>query len=69
MELRSEHMLIVRFLNIGFWSYHDIGGGLSGLSMAVLTRCLGWSVEQVEVFLASVKKDLKNKHIHAYWPM
>ncbi|KAG5992602.1 hypothetical protein E4U54_003596 [Claviceps lovelessii] len=57
------------YQELGYWTYHDIAGGLSGLSMAVFTRCLGWSAEQVELFLVSVKEDMKDKHIHAYWPM
>ncbi|KAG6003474.1 hypothetical protein E4U21_002010 [Claviceps maximensis] len=57
------------YRDLGFWSYHNAAGGASGLSMALLTRCLGWSKDQVELFLASVKKDLKNKQIHSWWPM
>ncbi|KAH7184942.1 S-adenosyl-L-methionine-dependent methyltransferase [Fusarium flagelliforme] len=43
--------------------------GLEAISMAVLTRVLGWSLEEVTVFLAKVRKDLGNKAIHAYWPV
>lgn len=42
---------------------------LSGLSMALLTRALGWSVHQVESFLAGVRRDMMNPHIHAYYNM
>jgi len=37
--------------------------------MAVFTRGLGWSKEQTEVFLAGVRKDMKNTKIHCYWEM
>ncbi|KAG6014519.1 hypothetical protein E4U43_006449 [Claviceps pusilla] len=57
------------YRDLGFWTYHDIADGLSGLSMAGFTRCLGWTMEQVELFLVSVKKEMKDKHIHAYWSM
>jgi hypothetical protein len=30
---------------------------------------LGWSVEELEVLLAQVRKDLKNTKIHSYWPV
>jgi hypothetical protein len=43
--------------------------GLEALSIAVLTRVLGWSQEDVTVFLAKVRKDINNKGIHAYWPV
>lgn len=42
---------------------------LTGLSMAVFTRILGWSMEHLEVFLIEVKKEWKTKGVHAYWPM
>lgn len=57
------------YRDLGFWSYHNIAGGLSGLSLALFTRCLGWSVERVEVFLTNVRKEMKDKHIHAWWPI
>lgn len=53
----------------GMWTLANIGGGLEGLSMALLTRGLGWSREQVLVYLTAVRKDLSNTKIHAYWPM
>ncbi|KAH8684140.1 S-adenosyl-L-methionine-dependent methyltransferase [Ilyonectria robusta] len=57
------------YKDLGFWCFHNIAGGLSGLSMALFTRALGWSSEEVEVFLANVRKDMKDKSIHAWWPI
>ena len=37
--------------------------------MATLTRGVSWSRADVEVFLVDVRKDLKNRKIHAYWPI
>ncbi|QUC16381.1 uncharacterized protein UV8b_00622 [Ustilaginoidea virens] len=54
---------------LGFWSYHNIVGGLSGLSLALFTRSLGWSAYRVEVFLTSVRKEMKDKNVHAWWPI
>ena len=51
------------------WSYENIGGGLSGLSMALFNRVLGMSTEEIEIFLVEVRKDMKDRTIHAYWPM
>ncbi|KAH8895763.1 S-adenosyl-L-methionine-dependent methyltransferase [Thozetella sp. PMI_491] len=31
------------------------------------TRALEWAPQQLEEFLVEVRKDLKNKNIHAYW--
>lgn len=54
---------------LGMWALENIGNGLSGLSMALFTRGLGWSADELEVFLVDVRKDLKDRHIHSYWPM
>jgi len=56
---------------IGQWNNMNMDHfkGLEAISMAALTRVLGWSLEEVTVFLAKVRKDLGNKAIHAYWPV
>ena len=59
---------------IGLWSYENISSGMNAFSLAILTRPkteggLGWSVEEMEVFLTQVRKDLKNPAYHGYWPM
>ncbi|KEF56400.1 uncharacterized protein A1O9_07981 [Exophiala aquamarina CBS 119918] len=58
-----------RFKKIGLWTYHNMSGSLSGISLALFTRGLGWSVEELEVFLVDVRKDMRNTKFHAYWPM
>lgn len=50
---------------LGLWFQHDLLEGLNS-TRAVLTRGLGWSNEEVEVFLASVRNDIKSKSVHAY---
>lgn len=42
---------------------------LSGMSLAVFTRLLGWDPLELEIFLAHVKREWKNKTIHGYWPL
>ena len=37
--------------------------------MAIFTRALGWSKEEVEVFLVDVRKNIKDMKIHCYWEM
>ncbi|KAH8661073.1 S-adenosyl-L-methionine-dependent methyltransferase [Ilyonectria robusta] len=37
--------------------------------MAPFTRGLGWSTEQVEVFLIDVRKSIHNTNIHAYYTL
>ncbi|KFA70371.1 hypothetical protein S40285_01750 [Stachybotrys chlorohalonatus IBT 40285] len=54
---------------VGLWTLANIGGGLEGLSMALLTRGCGWSKDEVLAFLTQVRKDLRDPRIHAYWPI
>ncbi|CAM1509719.1 Fc.00g000540.m01.CDS01 [Cosmosporella sp. VM-42] len=54
---------------LGSWNLENISSGIEGLSAAVYTRVLGWSKEELDVFLAQVRRDLKNPSIHSYWPI
>ncbi|KIW81861.1 hypothetical protein Z517_04887 [Fonsecaea pedrosoi CBS 271.37] len=54
---------------VGLWTLANIGEGLEGLSMALLSRGHGWSREQVLAYLTGVRRDLQDRRIHAYWPM
>lgn len=54
---------------VGLWTLANVDGGLEGLSMALLSRGLGWSMEEVLAYLPGVRKDLRNPRIHAYWRM
>ncbi|KAF5024508.1 hypothetical protein F66182_3448 [Fusarium sp. NRRL 66182] len=56
-----------RYKELGEWSNLNTQDLLEGLSMALFTRCLGWTPEEVRVFLIDVRKDLNNPRIHAYW--
>lgn len=54
---------------IGMWTLENLGSSLFGLSVALFTRGLGWSVQQLEVFLVDVRKEMQNTKFHAYWPI
>lgn len=54
---------------IGRWQCSNFTNGASGISMALFTRLLGWSAEEVEVFLIDVKREMKDTSIHVYWEM
>lgn len=51
------------------WTYENMSGSLSGLSMALFTRGLGWTKEALEVFLVDVRKDMRDRSRHSYWCM
>jgi len=54
---------------VGLWTLANIGGGLEGICMGLMTRGLGLSREEVIAYTAAARKDLRNPRIHAYWPM
>jgi hypothetical protein len=53
----------------GAWNNFNLNAGLQAMSMMLFTAALGWSAIEVETFLVDVRKDLKNRSYHAYWPM
>lgn len=54
---------------LGRWNQVNIIEGLEGFCMALLTRGLDWKKEEVDIFVAKVTSDLRDKKIHAYFPM
>ncbi|KAH7010598.1 S-adenosyl-L-methionine-dependent methyltransferase [Microdochium trichocladiopsis] len=54
---------------VGLWTLANIEGNLETISMALMTRGLGITREEVEAFLVGVRKDLRDRRIHAYWPV
>ncbi|GKT61750.1 methyltransferase domain-containing protein [Colletotrichum tofieldiae] len=58
-----------KYKELGVWTYENLGNGLSGLSLALFTRALGWSKEELEVFLIDARKDMKDRSIHGWWPI
>ncbi|KAH8821322.1 S-adenosyl-L-methionine-dependent methyltransferase [Xylogone sp. PMI_703] len=54
---------------LGLWMYNNAMSGAEAISMALLTRAFGMTPAEVEVMLVDVRKDLKNRSIHAYNPV
>ena len=38
--------------------------GLQGIAMALFTRNMGWTPDEVEVFLVGLRKELNDKSTH-----
>ncbi|KAK2060643.1 methyltransferase domain-containing protein [Colletotrichum caudatum] len=51
---------------IGAYCKAVIHDGLHGITVGPLTRGLGWTAEEVEIFLIDVRKDLLKTSIHSY---
>jgi hypothetical protein len=58
-----------RMRRLGAWAKEDVLTGLQGLSMAIFSRGLGMSAEEIEVFLVDVRKDIESRKMHCYIPM
>ncbi len=54
---------------IGRWHALNMDMGLEALSLALLTRVMGWTQAEVLALCAEVRKDIRNPKIHAYWNM
>lgn len=54
---------------LGLWNNENFHSVLEAGSLAPFTRALGWTTEEVITFLASVRKELNDPEIHAYWPI
>ncbi|KAF4979791.1 hypothetical protein FZEAL_4065 [Fusarium zealandicum] len=58
-----------KYKELGAWNNENARFALEALTMAPFTRGLGWSREEVEVFLADLRRDFNSPSIHAYWPI
>lgn len=58
----------LRMKVLGAWEFENMRSSLEVMSMRVFQKALGWTEEQVRVFLVDVRKEVKNRSIHAYWP-
>jgi len=57
----------LRLKKVGLFEMVNMIEGIQGLTMMLLTRCLGWTATEVELFLMDVRKDVKNKKLHSYY--
>ncbi|KAK0381563.1 TAM domain methyltransferase [Colletotrichum limetticola] len=58
-----------RYKKLGAWTLENFGSALEATCMAAFTRVLGWTRDEVNVFLIDVRNDLKNKSYHSYCPV
>ena len=54
---------------VGLFQLAAMLEGIDGLTLALWTRCLGWSEDEITVFLAKVKKEFRSSKVHSYWPL
>ena len=61
---RDEQMKL-----LGAFNLLNVEPHLEGFALALFTRVLGWGREETCVYLSTVRKELKSRAIHAYWPV
>ena len=49
----------------GAFNLVQLKEGIEGFSLTLFTRVLGWSVEEIQVLLSKVRKDLEDRNIHS----
>lgn len=54
---------------LGKWNLINMVEGLEGYTVRPFTKIMGMSIEEVELMMMEVRKDLHNKKMHTYWPM
>ena len=52
--------------HLGKWVQLEWEDGIEGWTMMLLTNILGWQPEEVQVYLAEMRRGLRDKRIHAY---
>ncbi|KAL8367271.1 hypothetical protein RB599_010320 [Gaeumannomyces hyphopodioides] len=57
------------YKELGTWSLANMDAALEAVTLAPLTRGLGWTKKEALVLVAKARKDLRDPKIHAYWPM
>lgn len=58
-----------KYKELGAWKNENTGAALEALTLAPFTRGLGWTFDEVTIFLVDVRRELNDPNIHAYWPM
>ena len=58
-----------RMKMLGMWYREDLLYRVQGLTLAILTRGLGMSIEEIELLLIGVRDDIKSNKIDIYIPV
>lgn len=53
---------------VGMWEQHQLLNNVDGMIMRLFHKALGWTEQEVTVFGAMFRKDLRDLSMHAYFP-
>lgn len=54
---------------LGMYMMINMLDGIEAFTLRLWTQQLGWSAEQIQIFLTEVRKDIKNRSIHSASPL
>ncbi len=54
---------------LGGWEQKNLLNNLEGMVMRLFQKALGQSEEEITVYLSQLRDDLRNRDVHAYWPL
>ena len=54
---------------VGSFNLIQVEDGLESFSLRLFTTVLGWQLEEVQVLLANVRKDIRDPKIHAQFDL
>lgn len=57
-----------KYKMLGAWEQHNLLKNLEGMTMRLFQKGLGWKEDEILVFSALLRKDIKNLALHGYWP-
>jgi hypothetical protein len=52
---------------LGRWNFLHCTQGAEGWGLFLLTKAMGWSVDEAQVFIAKFRNGLKERKVHAYF--
>lgn len=53
---------------LGAWEMENLLGGLEAMVSRMFQKGLGWTRDEVTVFLEHLKREITNPGFHGYWP-
>jgi hypothetical protein len=54
---------------LGMWEQHNLLENLEGLTMRLFQKGLNWTEDEIHVFSATLRKELRDLSLHGYWPL
>lgn len=54
---------------LGMWEQHNLLNNLEGMTMRLFQKGLNWREDEIIIFSAMMRKELRDLSVHGYWPL